>query len=146
MLLSKKSDVNGLSEAPEHPLVAPPRIGGLQVVFDENLPAPSQVDFSTQKITLDYGRPEWSWKLRLFNRDFSIVNKFGKPDHSLAEADMKQGRIFVNWGHPLKQQMDERAFLRFALTWVLSKHTACADSQKMDLALQLLSYTSGDHG
>ena len=110
------------------------------------MPASSTVDFMAQKVTLDQTRPEWNWNLRLFDRDFEVVHKWGKPDHSLAEVDLKSGKIFVNWNHPLKQQMDERAFLRFTLTWVLSKHTSCEDSQKMDLALQLLSYTAGGHG
>lgn len=147
MLRSKASDVNGLGDAPAFVLGAPDRIAGLAVVPAEHLATPAHVDYGAQQVKLDRTRPEWSWEFSLFDRQFEVVHKAGKPDQAIAEADLKGGKIYVNWGHPVKAQMDERGFLRFALAWVLAKHTPHDDSrQMMDLALQLLSFTTGGNG
>jgi hypothetical protein len=72
-----------------------------------------------------------------------VIHKKGAPDQPIAEMDAKDARIFVNWGHPVKLQMDERGFLRTALAWLLAKEAAEQDPNlMMDLALRLLAYTT----
>jgi hypothetical protein len=146
MLRSRQSHVNGLVAARALEMSFPPRIGGLAVVPSVALPAQYEIDYCGEQIRLDTSRQEWKWSLLLFDREFEVIHKKGNPDQPIAEVDMKSGQIYVNWGHPVKLQMDERGFLRTALSWVLAKEAAGKDpSHMMDLALRLLAFnTYGD--
>jgi hypothetical protein len=147
MLKSKQSHVNGLVSARPMELGYPARIGGLSVVEASDLPDPFEIDYCGEQIKLDTSRQEWKWSLLLFDRQFEVVHKKGNPDQPIAEVDLKHGQILVNWGHPVKLQMDERGFLRTALAWVLAKEAASKDpAEMMDLALRLLAYNTETDG
>jgi hypothetical protein len=147
MLRATWSHANGLPTTKDHELDLPPRIGGLSVVRTKSLPQPANIDYASERVQLDMTRPEWDWSLLLFDRRFEVVHKRGGPDHPVAEVDFKLRRIFINWGHPVKLQMDERGFIRTALAWVLAKEAACKDpEQMMQLALKLLSFTAHSDG
>ena len=145
-LRSKQSHVNGLASARPMELGFPARIGGLVVVESEDLSEPAEIDYRSEQIRLDTSRQEWRWSLLLFDRNFEVIHKKGNPDQPIGEMDMKKSQIFVNWGHPVKLQMDERSFLRTALSWVLAKQAAKDDSgHMMDLALRLLAFNTHDN-
>jgi hypothetical protein len=147
MIRSQRSDVNGLASAREHDLGPPSRIGGLKVVTADRLSEPAEIDYCKEIVRLDVSRPEWRWKLLLFDRSFEVIHKRGQADQPIAEVDFEHGTIYVNWGHPVKQQMDERGFLRTALALVLAKEAAQNDSAlMMDLALRLLAFTTQSDG
>lgn len=147
MLKSTRSHLNGLSSAKDHDLDLPARIGGLAVIKAKALAQPAVIDYRAEQVHVDVSRDEWNWSLLLFDRRFEIVHKRGGPDQSIAEMDLKTNRIFVNWGHPVKLQMDERGFIRTALAWILAKEAACRDSDEMmNLALKLLSFTTSNDG
>jgi len=146
-LRSRKSPVNGLASARPMELGFPARIGGLAVVTTEDLPEPAEIDYCSEQIKLDTSRQEWRWSLLLFDRTFEVIHKKGNPDQPIGEMDMKRSLILVNWGHPVKLQMDERSFLRTALAWVLAKEAANMDaSHMMDLALRLLAFNTNNDG
>jgi hypothetical protein len=146
-LRSKNSHVNGLASARPMELSFPPRIGGLVVVPSENLPEAAEIDYCAEQIRLDTSRQEWNWSLLLFDRQFEVIHKKGNPDQPIGEMDLKSNQILVNWGHPVKLQMDERSFLRTALAWVLAKEAAKRDSgHMMDLALRLLAFNTVSDG
>ncbi len=143
MLKSKRSHVNGLASARPMDLGPPTRVGGLVVVPTSNLPEQAEIDYCGEQIRLDTARREWQWSLLLFDRRFEVVPKKGDPDQPIAEVDLKEGVVLVNWGHPVKLQMDERGFLRTALAWVLAKEAADNNPDRMmDLALRLLAFSS----
>jgi hypothetical protein len=147
LLRSKHSHVNGLASARPMELGFPARIGGLAVVASENLPEAAEIDYCAEQIRLDTSRQEWKWSLLLFDRQFEVIHKKGNPDQAIGEMDLKAGRILVNWGHPIKLQLDERGFLRTALAWVLAKEAANKDSEHMmDLALRLLAFNTYNDG
>jgi hypothetical protein len=147
LLRSKQSDVNGLASARPMELGFPPRIGGLAVVPSDNLPEAAEIDYCAEQIRLDTSRQEWRWSLLLFDRTFDVIHKKGNPDQPIGEMDLKGNQILVNWGHPVKLQMDERSFLRTALAWVLAKEAANKDSgHMMDLALRLLAFNTYNDG
>ena len=147
MLKSRHSHVNGLASAKPMEISFPPRIGGLTVVQSEQLDEPAKIDYCDQRIQLDTSRKEWKWSLLLFDRQFEVVHKKGDPDQPIGEVDLKTAQIFVNWGHPVKLQMDERGFLRTALAWVLAKEAANKDpNHMMDLALRLLAFNTYQDG
>jgi hypothetical protein len=147
MVQSRRSHVNGLASARAMDMGVPPKVGGLMVVEAAGLPQPAEVDYCAEKVRLDTARPEWQWSLLLFDREFQVVHKKGNPDQPIAEMDPKAGQILVNWGHPVKLQMDERGFLRTALAWVLAKAAADKNPDRMmDLALRLLAFSSDTNG
>jgi len=147
MLKSRRTETNGLSSASDFDLSVPPRIGGLAVIPGENLAGQADINYCSQTIKLDMSRLAWSWTIVLFDRRFEVVHKRGVPDHPIAEIDMRQSRIYVNWGHPIKLQMDERGFLKTALSLVLAKEAAADDTEHMmDLVLKLLSFSVPNHG
>ena len=83
----------------------------------------------------------------LFDRRFKLSHKRGQANHPIGEVDLKRGEIFINWGHPVKLQMDERGFLRTAVAWVLAKEAARNDpGLMMDAALKILSFTNSTNG
>lgn len=147
MLKSKHSHVNGLSTAKSHEMSIPARIGGLAVVPGKSMPEPTEIDYGTEQIHVDMSRQEWKWSLVLFDRQFEVVHKRGEPDQPIAEADLGEAKIYVNWGHPVKLQMDERGFLRTALAWVVAREAAGREpDQMMDLALRLISFNTQADG
>src|SRR6185437_11703709 len=107
--------------SPPWDLGIPPKVGPLQVIHAKNLSEAAEVDYTAGHVKLDTGRDIWQWRITLFDRHFEIVHKKGQPDLPIAEMDLKEGIILINWGHPVKLQMDERGFLRTALAWVLAK-------------------------
>ena len=146
-LRSKQSHTNGLASARSMELGFPARIGGLAVVPSEDLSEAAEIDYCAEQIRLDTSRQEWRWSLLLFDRTFEVIHKKGNPDQPIGEIDMKGSHILVNWGHPVKLQMDERSFLRTALSWVLAKEAANNDAaHMMDLALRLLAFNTHNDG
>jgi hypothetical protein len=144
MLQSRRSHTNGLASAKPFDLGLPARIAGLAVKEVGTAKEPVRIDYNGEVIHLDSSLPQWSWSLLLFDRHFQVLHKQGQPDQPIAEMDWKGEEIFINWGHPVKRQMEERAFLRMALAWVLAKEAASKDpSTMMDLALHLLSFSTG---
>ncbi len=147
MLKSKRSELNGLSSADDFELALPARVGGLRLIQAKGLIEPVKVDFAGEEIQLDVSRKEWDWSFVLFDRSFDVLHKKGKPDQPIAEIDIKNAKILVNWGHPAKPQMDERGFLRMALSFVIAKEAGKHDPRlTIELALRLLSFTSSTHG
>ena len=147
LLRCKGSHANGLASAPALDLGPPLRIGGMRIIASRNLPEPAEFDYVQEQIRLDTSRPEWNWQLLVFDRRFQVIHRQGRPDQAIAEVDFNAEKVFVNWGHPVKMQMDERGFLRTALAWVLAKEAASKDPQlMMELALRLLSFTTPSNG
>jgi len=140
----KHSQTNGLADAPDWDFSGPPRIGGLKVLDAAHLAEPVEIDYKNQVIRLDMARHEWDWTLVLFNRRLQVANKRGGPMQPLGELNLKEDTFFLNWEHPIRSQMDERAFLRTAVAWILAREAAAGDAdQMMELALRLLSFRSG---
>lgn len=146
LLQKRSSRLNGLDSSPDLQIEAPPRIGGLAVVSAQHLPREAEVDYTAEEVRLDFARPNWDWSLQLFDRRFQVVSKKGGENGPLGELDLKSDRILLNWEHPVRVQMDERGFLRTALSWTLAREAANDPDQMMDLALSLLSFRTGAAG
>jgi hypothetical protein len=147
MLKSQRSEINGLPSTGDFELEPPLRMGGMPVVQAGDLSIPYEVDYDKGEVRLNAERAGWNWSLLLFDRRFTIVNKKGGPNLPVAEVDHKHSQIYVNWGHPIKLQMDERGFLRTALALVLSKEASADDtSNMMDLLVKLMSFSTHHDG
>jgi hypothetical protein len=144
LLKSKHFHTHGLADCPDLPLSVPARVGGLKIVLTEHLSEAAEIDHHKGEVRIDTSRPEWDWTLVLFDRRVRVLNKRGSVNRPLGELDLHNERLLINWEHPIRAQMDERGFLRTALSWVLAKEAASGDAdQMMELALRLLSFRTG---
>lgn len=142
LLKGTRSHVNGLASAKDYGLGIPTRVGGMTVVPKKGLAEHSLIDHSGGCILIDPSRPEWSKSIVLFNRTFDLCHKQGSAAMPIAELDLANDKIYVNWGHPIRAQMDERGFLRTALSWLLARASSEDADQMMEIAVTLLSYTA----
>lgn len=144
MLSSRDSHANGLASAKDAFFGVPQKVAGMPVrPIDGGSSEAAIIDHESKEVLIDVSRPEWDGSIILFNRRFDVLHKHGNAGHSIAEIDFRGDRIYVNWGHPAKSQMDERGFLRTALAWVLARTAAPSDpDQMMEMAITLLSYTT----
>lgn len=111
-------------------------------VAEGSLPERAVVDYGKELIRLDLTRPEWDRSLVLFDRRFNIVYKKATPEQAVANIDPEKNLILVNWNHPARTQMDEKAFLRTALAWIVAREAAQGNADyMMDLALKLVSFS-----
>ena len=137
--------LNGLSAAVDWEVGPPPRVGGFVTVAGGSLPERAMVDYEKEVVRLDLTRPEWDRSLVLFDRAFNVVYKKGAADQAVANIDPEKNLILVNWNHPARMQMDERAFLRTALAWIVAREAAHGNADyMMDLALKLVSFSLPD--
>lgn len=142
VLSARQGLLNGLSKVEDWEVGPPPRIAGFATIAEGSLPERVVVDYEREIVRLDLTRPEWDRSLVLFDRKFNVVYKKGTVDQAVANIDPRKNLILINWNHPARAQMDERAFLRTALAWIVAREAAHGDADRMmDLALKLVSFS-----
>ena len=142
VLSGRSALLNGLSTAEDWELGLPPRIAGFATIAEGSLPERATVDYKKEVVRLDLTRPEWDRSLVLFDRTFNVIYKRGTPDQAVANIDPEKNLIMINWNHPVRTQMDEKAFLRTALAWIVAREAAQGNADHMmDLALKLFSFS-----
>jgi hypothetical protein len=132
---------NGLSQKQNYDNVPGPRLAGFRVVPQSELPQDHLVDFARKTIYLDLGHDRWSNRIFLLGEYYDVIPKAGGNNDPLCEIDTITKRLYVNWGHTLRQQMGDSAFLKSAVAWKLSYLACNGDIEAMmDLALKLLTF------
>jgi hypothetical protein len=145
VLSSGSALLNGLSAAEEFEVGPPPRIAGFATLSEDGLPERAVIDYEREIVLLDLSRPEWDRSLVFFDRIFKVVYKKGAPDQAVANIDPEKNLVLVNWNHPARMQMEEKAFLRTALAWIVAREAANGNADyMMDLALKLVSFSFPD--
>jgi hypothetical protein len=132
---------NGLSTARDVPLRFGPTVAGFEVKAEDGLEAEFDIDFRARRVLVDYSQDAWSTSIYLGGHYYDVVLKQGRPEHPVCEFDNEQRRIFVNWAHPVKLQMDDVGFLKSAILLRLANHAAPEDADAMmDLALNMMAF------
>ncbi|MBD3181452.1 hypothetical protein GF312_04115 [Candidatus Poribacteria bacterium] len=112
----------------------------------ENIPGlvgDSLVNFAEKKIYFDFTQERWSWRLFILGNYFEVVNKAGKYSDPICEIDTQKQKIYINWTHPVRNNMDEKSFIKSAIAWRLAHHVCINDVDKMmNLGLNILSYST----
>ena len=145
ILSSSSALLNGLSAAEEFEFGPPPRIAGFATLAAEGLRERAVIDYEGEIVRLDLSRPEWDRSLVLFNRIFKVVYKKGASHQAVANIDPENNLLLINWNHPARMQMEEKAFLRTALAWIVAREAANGNADyMMDLALKLVSFSFPD--
>jgi Histidine kinase-, DNA gyrase B-, and HSP90-like ATPase len=138
---SSRVRANGLSHAKDVPLRPSARVSGFDIEGVRGLSKEYDIDFKSKKVLLDFERDVWSTVVYLAGDYYDVRLKQGKPEQSICEFDHVAKRIYVNWGHPVRQQMDNASFLRSAILLRFAHHVARSDADSMlDLALNMLAF------
>jgi hypothetical protein len=98
-------------------------------------------DFINRTIYFDPKHDRWSRRISLLGEVYEIIPKDGSEKDPLCQIDLEGKKIFVNWGHPLRQQMGEAAFLKSSVAWRVAYHASQGDIENMmELYLKLFTY------
>ena len=131
---------NGLSQVKDIDLNPTHRIGGFSVEQGD-AQGGYNIDFDGRKVYLDTSRITWSWRIRVLSDYYDVSNKDGGAGYPICEVDTINKRIYVNWSHPIRSQMDEKSFLKSAIAWKIALHASMGNGDRMlNLGLGLLSY------
>ena len=116
-------------------------MAGFRVLLERNLSHDYVVDFNEKTIRLDLDHDRWNHRIFVLGQHYAVIPKDGLKNDPLCEIDTISKRIYVNWGHPLRQDLGDAAFLRSAVAWKLSYLVSSGDIEAMmDLALKLLTF------
>jgi hypothetical protein len=133
---------NGLTLLPRYKTGPGKSANGFRVENRDGLETDYFADFANKKIYLDFGHDRWSWRIFILGDSYEIVPKQGTEGHPLCELDTVQKKIFLNWGHPLRQQMGDASFMKAAIGWSIAYHASGGGiDDMMDLALRLQTHT-----
>jgi hypothetical protein len=132
---------NGLSETRDYNLRPGHKLAGFEVVEDGDLRVPFEVDFANRRIRLNYEQDLWHQDLYIGGQFYRVVFKQGRAEHPICEFDNQDRCVYVNWGHPVKLNMDDAAFLKTAILLRLANHAAPDDADTMmHLALNMMAF------
>jgi Histidine kinase-, DNA gyrase B-, and HSP90-like ATPase len=133
---------NGLTLLPRYKTGPGNSANGFKVENRPGLERDYLADFGNKKIYLDFGHDRWSWRIFILGDSYEIVPKQGTENNPLCELDTLQKKIFLNWGHPLRQQMGDGFFMKAAIGWSIAYHASGGKIEDMmDLALRLQTHT-----
>ena len=138
------SDVaNGLSHCHDYEMLPGPRLGDFRVTTLSSLEQAHSIDFQSQTVYFNYDQERWSRRIFVLGHYYDVLPKAGTEDDPLCEIDTADKKVYVNWGHPLRQQMGDVAFLKTAIALKLSYHASRGNIEvMMDLALKLQTYNT----
>jgi hypothetical protein len=132
---------NGLSERENYFVLPGPRLGGFRVETQPDLELEHLIDFNNKTVFFNFDHERWSNRIFVLGRHYEVIPKMGNSNDALCEIDTVDKKMYVNWGHPLRQQMGDVAFLKSAVAWKLSYHACRGNIEAMmDLALNLMIF------
>ena len=132
---------NGLSERRDYNLRPGHKLAGFEIVVDGELRVPYEVDFANRQIRLNYEQDLWRQDLYIGGQFYRVVLKHGRGEHPICEFDNQDRCVYVNWGHPVKLNMEDAAFLKTAILLRLANHAAPDDADTMmNLALNMMAF------
>jgi hypothetical protein len=90
---------------------------------------------------VDFEHDRWSLRIFVLNEIYQVVPKAGTESDPLCQLDTVEKKIYINWSHPIRQQMAEAAFIKSAVAWSIAYHANHSDMEgMMDLALRILTF------
>lgn len=132
---------NGLSEREDYDVLPGPRVAGFRVKAQPELEQEHFIDFGSRTVYFNFKHERWSNRIFVLGQHYEVAPKMGSSSDPLCEIDTAERKVYVNWGHPLRQQMGDVAFLKSSVAWKLSYHACRGNIEAMmDLALNLLTF------
>lgn len=137
----EKHCANGLSKRRNHERLPGPRLGGFYVDTTLSGESDQSVDFGSKTIRLNLTHDRWNDQIFVLGSHYRVVPKVGNENDPLCEVDTVTKEFYINWTHPLRQQLGDAAFLKSSVAWKLAYHACGQDIESMmDLALKILAY------
>ncbi|HVS80640.1 MAG TPA: ATP-binding protein [Pyrinomonadaceae bacterium] len=132
---------NGLSEREDYDVLPGPRVAGFRVKAQPELEQEHFIDFGSRTVYFNFKHERWSNRIFVLGQHYEVAPKMGSSSDPLCEIDTAERKVYINWGHPLRQQMGDVAFLKSSVAWKLSYHACRGNIEAMmDLALNLLTF------
>jgi hypothetical protein len=132
---------NGLVKLPDHELEMDASVAGFVVNDDRMLEDDYSTDFINKTVRLNFNHDRWSWRVFILNDIYRIAPKLGKENDPLCQLDTVEKVIYINWRHPVRQQMTDAAFIKSSIAWNIAFHASDGRVEAMmDLALKIVTF------
>lgn len=141
LFLGTPTSANGLVELDDYDIHPTKPIGGFYLEPRLGLTEDYSTDFSNRRIYVDFEHDRWSWRIFILGEIYQVIPKAGDEADPLCQLDTVEKKIYINWSHPVRQQMAETAFIKSAMAWSIAYHANHGDMEgMMDLALRILTF------
>jgi hypothetical protein len=132
---------NGLVALPDHQLEMDASVAGFVVSDDRLLEEDYSTDFVNRLVRLNFNQDRWNWKVFILNDIYRVAPKLGKENDPLCQLDTVEKVIYINWRHPVRQQMTDAAFIKSSIAWNVAYHASNGSVEAMmDLALKIVTF------
>jgi hypothetical protein len=132
---------NGLVKLPEVEMGLDTNIAGFTVKDAGTLKEDQATDFINKTVHFNFGHERWSWRIYILNNHYRVVPKLGKGSDPLCQLDTQEKIIYINWMHPVRQQMTDAAFIKSSVAWNIAYHASDGSVEAMmDLALKIVTF------
>lgn len=130
-----------LRDFPPYDLDVETRVNGFQVVVGNAFADDYRIDFAKKAVIFNKDHDIWSWKIFLLGGTYDIVLKVGTKSEPLCELDTYERVLYLNWGHPIRQQMGDTSFIKSSIAWTVAYHGSQGSiDNMMNMALSLASF------
>lgn len=127
-----------LRDFPQYDLDIEPRVPGFQVIEGNGFANDYQIDFVKKNVIFNKDHDIWNWNIFLLGGNYDIVLKDGTKNDPLCELDTHERVIYLNWGHPMRQQMGDTSFIKSSIAWTVAYHGSQGSiDDMMNMALSL---------
>jgi hypothetical protein len=132
---------NGLVGLPNYEIDLEGSIAGFAVKNVQSLEEDHSTDFINRTVHLNFKQARWSWRIFILNDVYMVVPKLGSETDPLCQLDTVERVIYLNWRHPVRQQMTEAAFIKSSVAWNIAYHASQGSVEAMmDLALKIVTF------
>lgn len=132
---------NGLARLPATETGPAKTLQGFHVENRHGLEEDQLTDFVNKKVYLDFTHDRWSWRISLLGNSYEVIPVEGGEKDPICQLDTVHNKVYVNWGHPLRQQMGDAPFIKSAVAWKVAFHASQGRIENMmDLALKMLTH------
>jgi hypothetical protein len=126
---------------PDHELEMDASVAGFAVRNDQLLEDDYATDFANREVRVNFNHDRWNWKVFIVNDIYRVVPKLGKETDPLCQLDTVEKIIYINWRHPVRQQMTDAAFIKSSVAWNVAYHASGGSVEAMmDLALKIVTF------
>lgn len=132
---------NGLVSLPDHVALVESNIAGFDIKNTNNLEEDQSTDFINRIIQVNFNQDRWSWDIFILGEHYRVAPKLGSETDPLCQLDTVEKVIYINWRHPVRQQMNDAAFIKSSVAWNIAYHASQGSVEAMmDLALKIVTF------
>jgi hypothetical protein len=132
---------NGLIPLPNHVAAIEGSIAGFDIKHKGDLEEDQTTDFINKIIQVNFDQDRWSWDIFILGEHYKVAPKLGSDNDPLCQLDTVEKVIYINWRHPVRQQMNDAAFIKSSVAWNIAYYASQGSVEAMmDLALKIVTF------